>query len=158
MKRNLLILFGVIVVALLSVGFVVASRQPSDEALIRDSLESAVAASRDGAPGSLYAELSRSLEVNGQMVGRDPEVNEFIKKLKPEIALGEYTPVVDGDTATVTTAANVTFGLGNFSNTQVINRVEIEFARERATKWVFIPTHKWRITKVSAPDFVAPDY
>jgi len=150
---------GAVVVAILAVlGIVAATSGESDEVLIRRTLDESLKATREGAPGSLYGYLSRNLQVNGQEIGRDPEISQFVKKLKPEVTLGPYSPVVEGNRATVTTSANVSFSLGPYNNTQPLDQVVIEFAKEPATKWGIFPSHRWRIVSVDAPNFTPPEY
>ena len=147
--RNWIIASSVVVLAGLTILFVVTA--PSDEELIRTALAESVQASRDGRPSELLNHMSRSLTLNGiQGVSRS-DIAEYVRTIKPDIDLGSFEPVIEGDAATVVTDVRVNGTFFNFTVDQTVPGVQIKLAKEPGTRWLLLPGARWRITEITVP-------
>lgn len=131
---------------------------PSDKELIRDAVKESVEASREGRPGGVLEYLSNSFTFNDQEAPNRREIGKWIRQGKPEVVLRNSEPVISGETAEIVTPVHVKFDYLAFKFDQEIPNVRITLQKEAGTKWLIVPTKKWRIVSVTAPDVSAADY
>lgn len=138
------------VIAAVLVGFQFVGSGESDQQMIQSALDESLEASREGRPGSALDLLSKSFEVNGMTILNRAEVAKYIQQQKPDISLATTVAEIQGNRAFIRTDVTLsTSGLIKFSGT--IPNVELEFAKESATKLLVIPTKRWRLVKVTVP-------
>ena len=125
---------------------------PSDEELIDQAIKDSVIASKEGKPGGVLDHLSRSLTFNGMPVSDRSEIAKYVRLARPDVVFGPYTPVVEGDSATVRADVAVKIQFQSLQMDQTVRGVEVELARETGFRWVVFPASKWRIASVSAPE------
>jgi hypothetical protein len=147
MKRIIFVAAGVVFLAFLGLTFL---GQPSDQQLIKEALEDAVKASRDGRPGGVLDNLSGSLQYNGDDVLDRGAIADYVKRAKPDITIVSPTPVIRGDRAIISSAVDVTMRVGPASVPMHIDQVEITLARESGVRFGLLPTKVWRIRSVTA--------
>ncbi|GMV87660.1 MAG: hypothetical protein AMXMBFR81_05910 [Chthonomonas sp.] len=149
----------VAVVVLLAIGYGVLQWKVgsvSDEALIVEAVDEAARASQEGRPGGVLEHLSKSLVFNNEAVGFNRKsIADFVREQKPKVTLGERKVEIapDGKTATMRTPVTLTVKILTFERPLTIDNVVIEFKKEDAMQYLVVPTRKWRIAKVTAPDF-----
>jgi hypothetical protein len=141
-----LILIGVIIFPLFN--------GPTDEEMILEVLQQSADASEAGQPGGVLDALSRTITYNGRPVSDRSEVAEFIKTSHPSIDFLDLRTTIEEDEANV--LADIELGMaGGLGPKFNLNGVEIRLAKETGTKWLIIPTPKWRIVEIKTPSFDA---
>lgn len=150
--RNLLIFVGAVVVLLFVRQFI---NTPSDEQLIDQALTDAIEASKEGRPGPVLDFISQKAKFNDEGVGARAEISNYIKQFRPDVVLTDRKPTINADTATIITPVKVSFGVASFRSEQTIESVTIQLEREATTTWFIIPTSKWRVTRVTAPEEIS---
>ena len=151
--RNWIIASSAVVLAGLTILFIVTA--PSDEELIRTAFEEAVQASRDGEPGGVLEHISRSLTFNGIPVGSRSEIADVIRRIKPDVELGSFEPVIEGDVATVVADVRFNGSFLTYTVDETIHGVQIKLAKEPGTRWLLLPGHRWRISEITMPDLAS---
>lgn len=121
---------------------------PSDEELIRTALDNAIKAGQEGRPGSVIEFLANDFEVNGQQY-RMGQIAERIKTLKPKADFANRTPVITGDSASLTSDIQLSVSLPPVNVD--VNAVKVEFEKRSARKWLIFPAKQWQLTKVTVP-------
>jgi hypothetical protein len=125
---------------------------PSDRQLIDDAVKESVQASREGRPGGVVEYLSRSFTLNGDSGFSQRDIARFIKSGKPEVVIRTPEPVISGDTAEIVSPVHVKFDYLAYKFDQDIPQVHIKLQKEAGTQFLVIPTKKWRIVSVTAPE------
>lgn len=152
MRKAPLILLGLFI-ALIAGRFIYGMAvKPSDEQLIQQALKDALDGSKQGRTGSLVDLISSKLAVNGASPGVR-QVADFVKKSRPDVKLANSEPVVTGDTAQITSDANVSANFLGTTQSIDLKNVQLVFKKEMGTDWMIFPTTKWRLTDVN----VSPD-
>ncbi len=141
---------GIAVVVLLGVLAFPFVFGPSDQQLIQQALDDSVAASREGRPGGVLEYLSHSLKYNDEAVGNRSEVATFIKNSHPQVVIENPTPTINGNTATIVSPVTLTFGLGPVGTPVRLQKVEITLSKETGTRFLILPSPKWRVSEVKA--------
>jgi hypothetical protein len=131
---------------------------PSDRQLIREAVEQSAQASREGRPGGVLEYLSKSLTFNDIPAESRAEIAKFISQSKPEVEIRNPEPVISGNTAEIVTPVQVKFSYLAFSFDQEIPNVRIVLQKEAGTKWLIVPTKKWRIVSITAPEISASEF
>lgn len=133
--------------------FVLFDEEPSDRTKIQTALEESLEAGKEGRPGSALELLARDFEVNGYAPGNG-EIGRLIKEYKPDIAVLEPEPQIDGNRAQIVSPVKLTLTRPVKQGFDIQN-VRFSFVRQRATKWLFFPTTAWKLRRVTLPDDVA---
>lgn len=149
-KRSFLpfVIVGAIV-ALIAAFFLTEDRR-DDVELIREALNESIQASREGRPGGVMELLSDSFRLNDESPQRR-QIADFIKRSRPDVEIPRFDPVINGDVATAVTPVKVKASFLGQSMEQEFQNVKVTFNREAATRWLFFPTRKWRLTRVEVP-------
>jgi hypothetical protein len=146
-------LIGIVVAIAILFGVRVAlslTGRKDDATLIQQSLQEAVKASREGRPGGVVDLLSNSLTVNQTEVGNARgQINDFIRKQKPSVTVLEPSPQITGDEARIVSPVELDLGILGKRN---LSEVTLIFRKEESTEFLLIPTRKWRLTEVRAPE------
>ncbi len=132
------------------VGFYYASR-PGDDALIKQALDEAVAASKQGRPNPVLDALSTKFTYQGLSADRG-EIAKVVREARPEVTVLSPKPEITGDKAKIRSDVALKFDWMGMSLDKVVKGVEIDFAREPAIDFAVLPTSHWRITSVTGPD------
>lgn len=155
MRKTGLVLVGVAVLILLAAFGIGLLRQPSDAQLVRQAIEEAAKAAREGRPGGVLDNLSAEASLNGQTAPSLGAIADTIRRFRPDVELQPADPKIIGDEARVATSGTVTVGLAAAKTSLPISKVTVVLAKEPDTFMLLIPTHKWRVTRVELPDEVA---
>jgi hypothetical protein len=155
MKRWWIAVLGLVVAGLLVLPMVTA---PSDSEMVKESLEAAVRASREGKPGGVFEHLSSSMRFNDMPLDDRVSVADFIRKSRPAIEVHQVVPEVSGNTAVVESPVTVEFQFGPVPVAQRLEKVRFTFRKETGTRFLVIPAPKWRLSDVQAPTVAVPDY
>src|SRR5205823_5873078 len=127
-SRNLNLAIGVGVCALAGIVWFGMRQRPSDAEQIRTALSESIKAGKEGRPGSVMELLGKNFSVNDQVYGTHTNVAQFIRDKKPDIEIADPTPKIDGDTATITSAATVSLSLPQFKID--VRQVTLHFKKE----------------------------
>jgi hypothetical protein len=152
-------LIGIVVLLAIVLGVkgVMTLLGPSDQQLIKEALQEAIKASREGRAGSVMDFISQKLKVNEvKIMGRDAA--DFIRQAKPEIVVKSINPVVNDaeGTAIVQSTVNLKVSYLGFNIDRDVEGVTLKFARESAREWLIFPVKQWRLTDVSLPPDAIP--
>lgn len=153
MKRALGIV-ALVLVLLAGVGIVSRLRSHGDDkAMIQETLQESLQASREGKAGGVLDALSKSLTVNDQQAdGNFGQIANFIKNQKPDLNVTNPNPIVTGDEATITSPVEIKTSLPIVGeHTVTVKDVVLTFHKETAREYLFIPVPKWRLVGVQAP-------
>jgi len=131
---------------------------PSDRELIDAAVKESVLASREGRPGGVLEYLSNSFTLNSESGLDRKEISRFIKSGKPEVVIRNPQPVINGESAEIVTPVHVKFDYLAFKYDQDIPEVRILLQKESATKWLVVPTKKWKIVSVTAPNVATSEF
>jgi len=146
-----LALLAVIVVR---IGIGMANR-PNDTQLIHEALNEAIKASKEGRPGGVVELFSRNLKVNDIDVSPNQgQIANFIRTQKPDVTVTKTTPSISGDEARIVSPVELDMGMFGKRN---IDNVTLIFKREDATDFLIIPSSKWRLIEVRAPESAISD-
>lgn len=143
----------VLVVFAFVAGFALLRPRPSDEELIGRALDESIRASREGRPGSVLDLLSPSLTVNEEGVPYRREIAEFVRKSRPDVEVRNRKPTISGDVATIESPVRVSSSLPAVPLEHTFERVVITLEKERTREWLVLPGRRWRVTKVTIPEF-----
>lgn len=132
------------------VAYQALSPRKSDQQLIEEALDAAILAGREGRPGSVLEQLSRSFEINGYQISNANEVARFIRDQKPDVEVQSTVATVEGNSAFIESPVKLSMS-GPIRYSGTIPGVRIEFAKEHATRWLVIPDRQWRLTRVEVP-------
>lgn len=133
---------------LIYVGIGLFAPQPSDEELIRQALDEAIKAGKEGRPGSVIDFLASDFEVNGERFSTG-QIAERIRKMKPDMKFENREPTVSGDNASLKSSVALSLAIGPSMN---IDNVEVIFEKRSATRMLIFPAKKWQVTDVSVPE------
>lgn len=148
--KNWIIASGTIALIGLVTLFIVTA--PTDEQLIREALDESVLASREGRPNPVLDNLARTFTWNSQTVGIDrSEVSRIVRLGKPEIDLGQYRPEIQGAEATIVTDVHFKMDYQGYRVDKTLPGVEIKLRRVSGTRWLVLPSSRWKIYEVKAP-------
>lgn len=128
---------------------------PSDQQLIREALNQAIEASREGRPGGVMELLGDKFHVNSDLP-TSGQVADFIKSGRPDVSVPETSAFVSGDSARLTAPVRVKFSYLGINLDQTVKDVTLEFTREPAHEWVLVPYHRWKLTGITVPEQFAP--
>jgi hypothetical protein len=128
---------------------------PSDAKLIQEALQEAITASKEGRPGGVLDKLSDTFKVNSQEPGQR-NVADFVKKSHPDITLSNSTPVIEGDTATITSDVAISVEFLNQKQSFNAPGVKMVFKKEDARDWLIFPGKKWHLSDVTLPENAIP--
>ncbi len=155
MRRLPLVLLAIFVI-LVGGRYIYGVLNPaSDSKLIQDALKEAIKASKEGRPGGVLDKLSDTFKVNAQEPGQRT-VADFVKHSHPDIALSNSTPVIDGDTATITSDVVVTVDFLNQKQTINALGVKMVFKKEDTRDMLIFPAKKWHLSDVTVPEGAIP--
>ncbi|MBL8087853.1 MAG: hypothetical protein JNM85_07255 [Chthonomonas sp.] len=154
MRKNRGLIFGILLIGLAAVGFILMCSGPSDEELIRTALKDALTASREGRSGPVTDFVSTRATLDGEPAPGMGSVADFVRKSKPDIALTDEHLSITGDKAAIQANAKVKMQILLFNQTLELKDVRIEFERESVLKWGLLPSSKWKITKISTNEQV----
>ena len=125
----------------------------SDQALIKQTLDTAVKASRDGQPGGVLDKLSFHVKLNGtDYSGSQRNIADYIKKSQPDITFQNTKPVVTGDEATMISDADMKIDFLGRKLDRHIEKIKLVFHREDDREWLIIPTKTWKLAEVQVPE------
>jgi len=134
---------------------IAAAHQPDDATLIRDALNDAIKASKEGRPGGVVELFSRNLKVNNVDVSPNQgQITNFIRTQKPDVIVTNTTPSITGDEARIVSLVELDMGILGKRN---MDNVTLIFKREDATEFLVVPTTKWRLVEVRAPESAVID-
>lgn len=126
------------------------ANQPDDPKLIRQALDRAIQASREGKPGGVLDLLSKDLKLNDTDVGiHRADINKFIREQKPDLVVLDPTPKIIGEEARIVSPVELDLGILGKRN---LSQVTLIFKKEDATEYLVFPVRAWRLTEVRAPD------
>jgi len=149
----LLVVVGLLVVVV-GVKAFLTMRGPSDDVLVKQALDEAIKASKEGRPGGVMDYLSDSLTINAESPTRR-KIADFIKQSHPEIQVQNSEPVIreSEGTAQINSPVHIklTMPLGGSTVERTIPNVTLRFQREDAREWLIIPTRQWRLKEVTVP-------
>lgn len=158
MAKSRKALWGIVVFLIVLVVIRVAisvSSQPDDPKLIRQALDEAVRASREGRPGGVVELLSQNLKLNNVDVGGNQrQIADFIRTQKPDVTVQNPTPQITGDEARIVSPVELSLGLLGKRN---LNEVTMIFRKEDTTQYLIFPSRRWRLVEVRAPDSAVND-
>lgn len=155
MNRPLLIAIGCLAAAGVLLGVRQISQGPPDVVQIKQAVDEAVEASREGRPGPVLDFVSRSLTVNADMVGGERgEISKFIRNYKPNVEVLNFTPQIRGDEAVLTSPVRLSLKVLTFETDQTVPDVTLRFRRETAFRYLIIPSSRWRLSDISAPNLL----
>lgn len=127
---------------------------PSDEELIKQALDDAILASKEGRPGGVLEFISQKFTVNDEQYA-DRDIAKTIKDLRPNVEVENPTPTIQGDRATIVSPVRLSVTLPPVGTK--LSQVTIKFERESGFKWLVIPTKKWRMVQVEMPEHVVEE-
>src|SRR2546423_6864335 len=148
MNRNSRIVVGIIL-ALVVVGvlWILLGPKPNDKEQIKEALNNAIKASKEGRPGGALEYLADSIVVNGTKYQTGQQVANAIKKFKPDVKVQTMDPVVNGDKGTITSDIELSIAIKTIS----IPNVTFQFGKEQGHKWLVVPSSDWKLEGVSLP-------
>lgn len=150
--KKLAIGIGALAVVVLAVLLFTGGK--SDEQKIQQALDDSIKASREGRPGGVLEYLSSSITFNGESPASNAEIGKYIKKMKPDITVMDRDVVIAGDTATIVTPVKLEMSAGPISyESPAIPNVTITFRKEMGVRYGVVPTSKWKVSSVEAPQF-----
>jgi hypothetical protein len=157
-SKKVKIIVGYCAVAAVAVlvAFALLTPDPSDQELIKRALEDSIQASKEGRSGSVIELLSRNFTVNEQRVGSFRDVARIIRDQKPDVEIANWQPTVQGDKAEIVTLVTVKLGFPLRQDVRLAE-VRLQFEREPATKWLFVPSKAWKLKNVDVPDSTLGD-
>lgn len=149
MNRKLTIGIGIAV--FLYVGMMAKTffGQPSDQVLIKQALDAAVADAREGKTGKVMELLSSKAMFAGADIPRG-EVGNYIKNAKPDFTIITPTPIIEGDKAVIVSPVDVSLKVAIVSTPPVRINSRIELTKEKHMSFFLVPTSSWKITKIEA--------
>jgi hypothetical protein len=149
MKKNYLPLIVIFVLAAPLLGKFVMARffGPSDDQLVRQALNEAILAGREGRPGGVLEHLSNSFKINSQQPTTFDKA-DFIRNSRPDVSVDDPTPIVVGDTARITSDVEIKINLAGNRIAQKVEAVSMVFRREDGLEWLIVPVKKWRLEQV----------
>ncbi len=156
-KGKWAIAVGIIAILLLGVRMVMFSGV-SDHELIRQTIDEALAAGRDGRPGGVLEQLSQTFQFNDEAAWDKRQLAQVIRTSRPEITLYNREPVIRDDTATVVTRARVRGQALGMPINFDIPSVTIQLRRGTQMRYWIVPMKKWRIVSISAPGFSGAEF
>lgn len=124
-----------------------------DATQIREALAEAVKASKEGRPGGVVDKIMENFKVNDQPFSKGLIAN-FVKNQHPEVEFLDDTPMVNGDTAQLTSDVNVTLDM--FGKKE-LKDVQISFRKESTLEWLIIPSSKWHLSAVRVDPASLPE-
>ena len=142
---------GVAILLLLGLKIAVGG-QVDDQKLIKESLDEAVKAGREGKPGGVLEKLSLHLKVNGTEVDSSrTDMAKFIRNSRPDIQFDSTHAIVTGNEAKIVTPAHINVEFLGQRMDRNIKEVSLVFQKEDDTKWLVFPSHSWKLKEVTAP-------
>jgi len=121
--------------------------KPNDQEQIKEALNNAIQASKEGRPGGVLDYIADTIEVNGAKYRSGQEVANAIKKYKPDVKVQKMDPVVNGDKGTITSDVQLSIAIKTIS----IPNVTFKFGKEQGHKWLVVPTNDWKLEGVDLP-------
>lgn len=160
MNNTLKVVLAVLGVLVLLFGVRVAitvSKKPDDQKLIREALDEAILASKEGRAGGVIELLSRDLKFNDQEVGTNKrQIMDFVQKQKPSVTVQDTNALLTGDEARIVSPVEIDLGL--FGGKRNLKEVSLIFRKEDATTYLIFPARKWRLVEVRVPDATVADF
>jgi hypothetical protein len=152
----MLVIVGIVIVLLCAKVAINIANKPDDPKLIQLALTEAIQASREGKPGGVMDLLSQNLKLNGTDVAANAnQIRDFIRKQHPDITVDDPSPQITGNEARIVSPVQLDFGL---IGKRSVPDVTMIFRKEDATEYLIIPTRKWRLTEVMAPDYAVAEF
>ena len=148
-------IIGAILVAFLVKFIAVTFFGPSDEALVKQALDRAIVASREGRPGGVLESLTSKFKLNSDQPG-GAQIANFIKENHPEVTVENYNPVISGDTARITSPVRVKVSFLGHDIDQRVDSVSMVFKRDDGHVWLVIPAKDWKLEQVFVPESLTP--
>jgi len=128
---------------------------PPDEVLVKEALDRAIVASREGRPGGVLENISSQLKLNSDMPSSG-QIANFIKNNHPDVQVEKTDAIVNGDTARITSPIRVKVSFLGTNIDQRVDSVSMVFKREEAHEWLVIPVKAWRLDQVFLPETLTP--
>lgn len=150
--------FAVIALILSVLGFKYVQTNffgPSDEVLVHEALDRAIAASREGRPGGVLEHLTSKFKMNSDEPG-GAQIANFIKENHPQVEVDNYDAIVTGDTARILSPVRVKVSFLGHDMDQKVDNVTMIFKREEDHVWLVIPVKSWRLDQVTVPESWTP--
>ena len=125
--------------------------QTDDKTQIRNALDRALRASKEGRPGGVLELISADFELN-QNKFSSGQIAQKIKEMKPNVEVESREPVISGDTAKITSPVNLSLSLPPVQ--MRLSKTELDFQREDTRRLLFFPAKDWKLVKVTIPEEV----
>ena len=148
-------LIGVILAIFLIKFISVSFFGPSDDKLVREALDRAIVASREGRPGGVLESLTSHFKMNSDMPG-GAQIANFIKDSHPDVTVENYDAIINGDTARITSPVRVKVSFMGHDFDQRVENVSMVFKREDGHVWLIIPARDWKLEQVFVPEELTP--
>jgi hypothetical protein len=148
---------GWVVILLLlvgGIGWYMLSPAESDQQQIKDALNNAIKASRQGQAGGVMELLSSNFKLNDVHYAAGLDVEKAINRLKPDVEVQKPDPVINGDSATITSPVRLSI----LSRSLDLSSVTFVFKREHDKKWLVIPSTNWKLESASIPPEVEQQF
>lgn len=157
MRRNLPLAAVVAVILGLFVWKYVSTNffGPPDQTLIRQALDRAILASKEGRPGGVMDFLADKFSVNSSEYG-SRQIANFIKDGHPDVSVPDEPAIIADDKARITAPVRIKVSYLGFNLDQTVDNVSLVFERETGREWLFIPVPQWKLAQVQVPDDVIP--
>jgi hypothetical protein len=138
------------IVVLLGLRMTLFAPHQNDQEMIRDALAQSIKDSKDGKAGSLMDLLSDKFKVNGTQESQH-DIARLVKQWRPDITVDSEDPIVSGDTAKIISTVHLKVSLPGGEIDKDVPNVTFTFQREDSSKFLVIPTKKWKLTDVDVP-------
>jgi hypothetical protein len=149
MSRIAWAVFALLLIGL-GVGLFAALRPVDDRILVRQALDRAIEAGKNGEPGGVLDLLSQDLQVNGATMGFDPRlVSDFVRQNRPIVEVAEAEPQFIGQEARIVSPVTIEMPV---VGRQTLPGVTLIFQKESEPLYGIFPGHKWRLTEVRSPE------
>ena len=153
-KALVAVVLAIVLFACVRVAISIVNK-PDDPKLIQEALTDAIRASREGRPGGVVELFSDNLKLNNVNVGgNERQVMDFIQKQKPDIVFADTHAQITGSEARIVSPVSLDLGILGKRN---LKEVTLIFKKESSTDFLIIPTTKWRLVEVRAPESAVSD-
>ncbi len=136
-----------------------ATAKVDDQKMIQDVLDQSLEASKRGEPGGVLDLISNQFTYNDQDAGSPRrQIADVVRKTKPDVTFANRRALLihENTEARITTPATLSFSLGPTKVDAKLEEVVLIFSRKPAMKYLFIPTHTWKLDKVYFDESAIP--
>jgi hypothetical protein len=153
-KALVAIVAAIVLLACFRIAITIVNK-PDDPKLIQEALNDAIQASREGRPGGVVELFSDNLKLNNVNVGgNERQITDFIQKQKPSLEFADTQAQITGSEARIVSPVSMDLGI---LGKRELKDVTLIFKKEDTTEYLIIPTTKWRLVEVRAPDSAVSD-